>query len=948
MALVIEGGIQVGGNIAIDGQAVSLPNPVVLVDPGNSRCYSGSGVSNIPNGAQDVSPINAGPGYRAALQDGTSWTHQGEASYFSYVASSNQYIDTQYSNNYLLGNNSYTYAAWVRPADYNAGAIVGGDSSIFAFLPTGGYNDGPSLLAGNTYVGPNVTDTTTEFLTNTWYFVAVTYDEVGGFMRLWVNGVNTATSGSVAPYTNPEPLYWGTLEGELWYTGNMGLMIAFDTALNGAQMLVLYNSAATRYGLPIQTSSRIWTLPGSYTFTVPEGVSGISAVVVGAGGGGTQDSYSPPGGDSVIFRTNNIVSNVATTITGTGNQISVSTSAYPNIANVAMGTDWIVTGNDIAGAVPAFDLVTGVNTSDPGNTVITINNTITTTAGDQFTFLQAIAAAEGGYEINDSVYNGPAAQILVGDGGGAGGVVDDSQEWPIGGAGAGGYAGQGGMGTTWDDNTATAGAGGGGGGGGGIFENSGAGGGGVGLYGQGASGDPGLFNIYDLEYDAYFGTGGAGGSNYADVAGVSGGVGGGATPWNGGRGGLPGGGGGSATDYYVGGNGGALAYRNSYEVGAGEEFGVIVGAGGQGQNNGGSGSPGAVRIVWPSNTRSFPTTNVGPDTASLPTLSITAHTFPGYGTSGSITYNISNTGNDTIVETGVIYGTTATYTASTDVCSGSNIIAERKVIRAADSCSNAPTTGLSGSQTINFDASTFAGDTIDVRAFALNSAGVAYSSNTLTWSVVICLAEGTMITLADNTTKAIEDITMSDRLKVWDFDNSKFDSALPLWIKHKQSTTQYNLLTFSDGTQLKTINQHRIFNKQAGAFTYPMTDDTPIGTITVDDIGNEITLTDKRVVFDQVNYYNIITDYHMNCYAEGILTSLRFNNIYNIASMKFVKDSRELRDLSEFEGIDSRWITGLRLREQTQDIGMIRKYVDRLEHNEFKVIAQQTPHWLIK
>ena len=64
--------------------------------------------------------------------------------------------------------------------------------------------------------------------------------------------------------------------------------------------------------------------------------------------------------------------------------------------------------------------------------------------------------------------------------------------------------------------------------------------------------------------------------------------------------------------------------------------------------------------------------------------------------------------------------------------------------------------------------------------------------------------------------------------------------------------------------------------------------------------------------------------------------------------MKFVKDSRELRDLSEFEGIDSRWITGLRLREQTQDIGMIRKYVDRLEHNEFKVIAQQTPHWLIK
>jgi hypothetical protein len=736
-------------------------------------------------------------------------------------------------------------------------------------------------------------------------------------------------------------LYWGTLEGNLWYTGDMGMMTVYDTAFNGSQMLTLYNNYAARYGLPIQTSSWIRTLPGTYTFTVPEGVSGISAVVVGAGGGGTQDSYSPPGGDSVIFRTDTIVNSVATTITGTGNQISVSTSAYPNIANVATGTDWIVTGNDIAGAVPAFDLVTGVNTSDPGNTVITINNTITTTAGDQFTFLQAVAAAEGGYEISDSSYNGPAAQYLVGDGGGAGGVVNDTQEWPIGGGGAGGYAGQGGMGSTFDNSApATAGAGGAGGGGGGRTEDSGAGGGGVGLYGQSTSGAAGVLDVYDPVYDAYFGTGGGGGSN-----GETGGA---ATPWNGGRGGLPGGGGGSATGYYVAGNGGALAYRNGYEVGAGEEFGVIVGAGGQGQGNGGSGSPGAVRIVWPSNTRSFPTTNVGPDTASVPTLSITAHTFPGYGTNGSITYNISNTGNDTIVETGVIYGTTATYAASTDVCSGSNIIAERKVIRAADSCANAPTTGLSGSQTIDFDANTFEGDTIDVRAFARNAAGVAYSSNTLTWSVVICLAEGTLITLADNTQKAIEDITMNDQLKVWDFDNSMFASAQPLWIKRKESTTQYNLLTFSDGSQLKTINQHRIFNKQAGAFTYPMTDDTPIGTITVDDRGNEITLTDKRVVYDQVNYYNIITDYHMNCYAEGVLTSLRFNNIYNIASMKFVKDSRELRDLSEFEGIDSRWITGLRLREQTQDIGMIRKYIDRLERNEARIITQEKPRWLLK
>ena len=43
-----------------------------------------------------------------------------------------------------------------------------------------------------------------------------------------------------------------------------------------------------------------------------------------------------------------------------------------------------------------------------------------------------------------------------------------------------------------------------------------------------------------------------------------------------------------------------------------------------------------------------------------------------------------------------------------------------------------------------------------------------------------CLAEGTEITLADRTTKKIEDITYEDELLVWDFDNGSFATA-KLW-----------------------------------------------------------------------------------------------------------------------------------------------------------------------
>jgi hypothetical protein len=178
---------------------------------------------------------------------------------------------------------------------------------------------------------------------------------------------------------------------------------------------------------------------------------------------------------------------------------------------------------------------------------------------------------------------------------------------------------------------------------------------------------------------------------------------------------------------------------------------------------------------------------------------------------------------------------------------------------------------------------------------------------------------------------------MSDLIKVWDFDNSVAASAVPLWIKRQEATTQYNLIKFSDGSELKTVSQHRIFNKEAGAFTYPMTDATPIGTTTVKADGSEVTVTSKKVVYERVNYYNVVTaGGYMNLYADGILTSLRFNNIYPIANMRYVKDGRALRPATEFSaaGISDRWITGLRLPEQTTALDEIKKYITRMERNE--------------
>jgi hypothetical protein len=58
-----------------------------------------------------------------------------------------------------------------------------------------------------------------------------------------------------------------------------------------------------------------------------------------------------------------------------------------------------------------------------------------------------------------------------------------------------------------------------------------------------------------------------------------------------------------------------LGYKNNYTVTPGSSYTVVVGAGGNGfhfiHGGNGGGASGAVRIVWPGNTRQFPSTCVG-------------------------------------------------------------------------------------------------------------------------------------------------------------------------------------------------------------------------------------------------------------------------------------------------------------------------------------------------
>jgi len=480
MALIIGGGINIGGSITISPTGSAPPPGVGMLfeyNAGNSMSYSGSGCgfndAGFNNGPgsynvnylfdlnSDIATATLGNyGVFYGNNANEQWVSQGLSSYFNFVPNLNTYIDTTDLNGPLIsGGSSYTYFAMVNVSNFGTpdnpgtwtGGIVGGDQTVFGFLPP---NSGPSyypiLVAGNDGLGQfGAYDFDTQFQPVTWYAVAVTYNADSQIMKLYVDGVNTQTFTNVAPFSNPEPLYWGTWEGANYMNGKMSVMTAWDRALTGPEIVSYTSSLNAPYqSIPLQTYSQLFDSPGQHDFIVPAGVTNISIVAVGAGGSGTQNGYSPPGQLSGLFDPSTTVTAQTTLVSTT--QIQVNGNTYPGILNVT--TDYMVAGTDINNTYPnvvpaALLVVSSIDTTDPGNVLITLSKPINTTSvGDEFTFTKALVAADGGYENNNSNYNngnggpGPRALPLVYNGGGGrGGVVDYIQSWGLGGGGAGGY-----------------------------------------------------------------------------------------------------------------------------------------------------------------------------------------------------------------------------------------------------------------------------------------------------------------------------------------------------------------------------------------------------------------------------------------------------------------------------------------------------------------------------
>lgn len=145
-----------------------------------------------------------------------------------------------------------------------------------------------------------------------------------------------------------------------------------------------------------------------------------------------------------------------------------------------------------------------------------------------------------------------------------------------------------------------------------------------------------------------------------------------------------------------------------------------------------------------------------------------------------------------------------------------------------------------------------------------------------------CVAEGTMITLADGSQKPVEQLTTDDMLLVWNLKTGKFDTAPILFIDSDQRA-KYEVinLNFSDGTSVKVISEHGFWDFDLNEYVFMRNDAAKyighwFNKQTTDVDGNmswiKVRLNSVEITEEMTTSWSPVTYEHLCYYVNGMLS----------------------------------------------------------------------------
>ena len=142
----------------------------------------------------------------------------------------------------------------------------------------------------------------------------------------------------------------------------------------------------------------------------------------------------------------------------------------------------------------------------------------------------------------------------------------------------------------------------------------------------------------------------------------------------------------------------------------------------------------------------------------------------------------------------------------------------------------------------------------------------------------ICVAPDTLVTLANGTQKEIQSLRVGDLVVAWNFYTGAYEVA-PISLLQTHNTGIQNVLHlyFEDGTELKLLGEHGVFDADLNTFVFLDEDDVSgyVGHRFAKQNGDSFTnvkLIGYDVTTEYTTAYTILSTEHHNVLAEGMLT----------------------------------------------------------------------------
>ena len=424
-------------SVQVDSQTAGVTNYIVIAGGTTSTILINGSLFDTTNGTVTIAPQGSGSNVTPVSLTRTS------ASQFSVVVTQSDFTEAGEPYDITITNGSNLSATL-------SGALTSNSPPTFATAAD--TNVGSIATSGSDFSGFTsvaATDADGDTITHT-----ISAGSLPTGISLATNGTFSGTVDSGATIQN--------------YTFTVQAATSFGTSTRQFVLTVTAPPGDAEY-----------TSAGTFTWTVPAGITNVSIVCIGAGGTSGIGNSGQAGGGGAL--------------------------AYRNSISVTPGT----TGTVVVGGSSGRS---GNNGQTGGLSSFTYGATTTTAGGG------GGGGGDGGGSGGSAGGGGTRSGTYDGGGNGGSGGQDVQNAGGPGGGGAGGYSGNGGGGaggyapTTSQAGSSGSGGGGGGGGKGGSNEGGGGGGGGVGFYGLGTSGAGGSGQP-DNNNGGSGGGAGSGGSN---------------------------------------------------------------------------------------------------------------------------------------------------------------------------------------------------------------------------------------------------------------------------------------------------------------------------------------------------------------------------------------------------------------------------------------------------